>query len=159
MIGSIISTGFEKYFLCKNKSEMPYLKIKLLLQETIWNAYRNGYTDFYVNCEYGIPLWAAEIISALKFYNVIRLHIIVPYEEQTTNWTEEQRDRYYTSHQKADSIQFANTKYHEYCYEQADKMMIDHSDLVFVFGKDQPSNAELYATQTGIPVQRIIISK
>lgn len=159
MICSIISTGFEKYFLCKNENEMPYLKIKLLLRETIWNAYCNGYTDFYVNCEYGIPLWAAEIISALKFYNVIRLHIIVPYEEQATNWIENQRNRYYDSHQKADSIQFANTTYHEHCYDQADKMMIDHSDLVFIFGKDQLSDAELYATQMGTPVQRIIIAE
>lgn len=63
MICSIISTSFQKYFLCKNGSEMPYLKIKLLLQATIWNAYRNGYTDFYVNREYGV----AKIIYALKY--------------------------------------------------------------------------------------------
>lgn len=37
--------------------------------------YCNGYDTFQVNCEYGIPLWTAEIITALKMYNSIFLDI------------------------------------------------------------------------------------
>ncbi len=76
---TIISTGFENRLTCKNEYEKPYPEMKQILRETIWKAYCSGYTDFYVNCEHGIPLWAAEIICALKLYNNIKLHIIILY--------------------------------------------------------------------------------
>lgn len=87
MIYTIVSTGFENDIQCKNEHEPPYLGIKKRLREAIWEAYCGGAYEFYVNCEYGVPLWAAEMICALKMYNKIKLHIVVPYEEQC-------RDRY-----------------------------------------------------------------
>lgn len=82
MICTIISDGSELDRNCRNEKEKPYPEIKGRLRETIWKLFCEGYTEFYVNCEYGIPLWTAEIITALKLYNDIVLNIVVPFEEQ-----------------------------------------------------------------------------
>ena len=134
MICTIITTGAELLLKGKNEYEHPYRSIKEQLHEIIWQLFCTGYHEFYVNCEYGVPLWAAEFICALKMYNPITLHIAVPNEEQTVLWCEEWRDRYYAVHEKADSIAFVHIKYHDNCYRNADKMMIDESDMVLIFG-------------------------
>ena len=55
MICTIISTGEELLSECRNEHEKPCVKIKNQLREMIWELYCQGYTGFYVNCEYGIP--------------------------------------------------------------------------------------------------------
>lgn len=80
MICTIVSTGEELNILCKNEKETPYPEIKSKLREKIWELYCRGYNSFFMNCEYGVPLWCAEIVSAMKIYNDIELHIAMPYD-------------------------------------------------------------------------------
>ena len=94
MTCTIISIGEELNFRCKNENEPPYPEIKAKLREKIWGLYCNGYDRFWINCEYGVPLWCGEIITALAMYNDIKLSIAMPYEEQSTNWVEEHRERF-----------------------------------------------------------------
>lgn len=136
MTYTIVSTGYEKEFALKNEFEEPCVTIKQKLCDIIWEAFTGGVDSFYVNCEYGIPLWAAEIVCALKKYNNIYLYVIVPYEEQCRDWNENLRDRYYTVHEKADSVEFLDAQYYEDSYEEADKIMADNSDMVCIFGKN-----------------------
>lgn len=97
--------------------------------------YCKGYNEFYVNCEYGIPLWCAEIICALKQYNPIKLNVVMPYEEQSKNWCEEHRERFYNIHFQSDNVYMVNTHYHNKCYEESDTFMISKSNLVLIFEK------------------------
>ena len=143
MTCTIVTAGEELLLKCKNEHEPPYPELKAKLRELIWRLYCYGYTDFFVNCEYGIPLWSAETICALKLYNDIRLHIAVPYEEQTTEWSEEKRDRYFKVHELADSIKLMNTHYHPDCFYEAEKYMTDESDLLLLIGK-QGSCSDLF---------------
>lgn len=87
MTCTIISAGEELLLDNKNEHEPPYPMIKEKLRELIWELYCKGYHCFYVNCEYGVPLWTAEIIAALKMYNDITLNIVLPYEEQSIKST------------------------------------------------------------------------
>ena len=57
MICTITSTGEEILQGYKNEYEPPLADIKGKLREIIWSLYCNGYDSFYLNCEYGIPLW------------------------------------------------------------------------------------------------------
>lgn len=134
MICSIISTGFERALINKNEYEEPYLSIKKQLFEIISSAQTDGADSFYINSEYGIPLWTAEIICTLKKVNNISLNIIVPYEEQAAQWSENLRDRYFAVHEKADTIRFASTQYYNGCYATADKLLAEYSDIVYIFG-------------------------
>ena len=128
------STGEEILQDCKNEYEPPLADIKEKLREIIWGLYCNGYDSFYLNCEYGIPLWAGESICALKKYNDIKLNIVMPHEEQAKDWYDDQRERYFSVHSLADDVYMLNTRFYEGCYDEADEYMIDQSDLLLVFG-------------------------
>ena len=156
MICTIISDGSELDRNCRNEKEKPYPEIKGRLRETIWKLFCEGYTGYYVNCEYGIPLWTAEIITALKLYNDIDLNIVVPFEEQCRDWCEENRDRYYALHEKADNVVFACREFEEGCYDIAAEMMIDESDLAVIIGRSgSVDRLEKYAKRSGAAVRRI----
>ena len=111
-----------------NEYELPYSKIKEELRDTIWKLFCEGYTEFYSNCEYGVSLWAAETVIALKMYNDIKLHIVMPHEEQATQWPEEYRDRFFTVHEKADTVTIISNHYTEDCYEKAERYMRERAD-------------------------------
>ena len=154
MTCTILSSGDEFRTLCQNEWEQPFFGIKVIVQEKIWELYQKGYERFYVNCDYGTPMWAAEFILSLKAGNQIELHIMTPYEEQTTDWTEELRNRYFAIHEKADSVTLANTKYDPFCYFDTDEKMIDQSDLLLIFGGEKGAPlAEEYAKKKNIPIE------
>ena len=154
MTCTIISTGEELNLICKNENEPLYLEIKAKLREKIWNLYCKGYDSFWLNCEYGVPLWCGEIITALAMYNDIELNISMPYEEQSTNWGEEHRDRFFAVHADSDHVEVISNQYTEDCYELADEHMIDESDLVVIVGSpDQNNSLRKYAESMGVKVE------
>lgn len=154
MICTIISDGSEILQNYKNEFEPPYTEIKKQLREAVGELLFEGFDTFYVNCEYGVPLWAAEIICALKAYNNVTLNIVMPYENQADNWCEEHRDRFFNVHAKADSVVMADTQYYSDIYEIADEMMIDESDLLVAFGKNSnKSYAAVYARKKNVAIR------
>lgn len=153
MTCTIISSGDEFRTSCRNESEKPVIAVKAKVWEAIWSLYCGGYDRFYVNCDYGIPLWAAEWILSLKIGNKIELHIMIPYEEQTTEWLEEMRDRYFAVHAKADSVTMVSTQYDASCYQDTNERMIDESDVLLICGKrGSIPSAEEYAAKSGTAV-------
>ncbi len=70
--------------------------MKLELAQQIMVLRQQGVTHFSVACDYGIGLYAAEIINALRNDDPeLMLFCITPYEEQATKWTPELRERYF----------------------------------------------------------------
>lgn len=135
MTCAIMSNGDELNLKNKNEKDKPYPFLKSQIRNVIWKLYCSGYDEFYLNCEYGIQLWSAEIICALKIYNSIKLYILIPYEEQAINWCEDYRDRYYKVHLRSDDVHLINTHYHHKCYADVDEIMASKSDLLLVFGE------------------------
>lgn len=127
---TITSTGEENIL-----PEEECFIAKKKLREIILEAVNEGASDFYVNCEKGVPLWAAEIICGLKMHYPIRLHIIAPFEEQSTCWDENLRNRYFSMHENCDAVEFAVNRYNNYCYDIADEKMVDASDKVLIIGE------------------------
>lgn len=146
MTYAIISTGFENNSICENEHEKQCIMIKKILRECIWGAFTNGIDSFFLNCEKMIPLWAAEIVCAMKKYNNIKLNIIVPFEEQCLNWNEELRNRYYSVHSQADSVIFIEKQYNENCYLKSHEMMISRCDGILIF--EQAFNTETISFHT-----------
>ncbi|MGN1415702.1 MAG: SLOG family protein [Oscillospiraceae bacterium] len=140
---TITSTGFEEALLVHSEHERPIPGLKLILLNEIWKLYIKGVTDFYVNCERGIPLWAAEIICSLKMYNKIALHIVVPHENQAEDWTDDQHERYFQVHSKADSVEIISSQKYTGCYEDADRHMAEHCCGVLVISSGMCNDAEL----------------
>lgn len=142
MTCTILSTGFGMLSEEQNEFERPISEIKAFLREEIWRSYINGFSDFYVTCERGISLWAAEIICALKLYNPIRLHVAVPYEDQAADWDEALRDRYYNVHSKADTVEILSPRDYEGCVGDADRFMSRRSHAVMIVGGRYGSDEE-----------------
>ena len=105
MTCTIISNREELNIKCKNEEEQPYETIKEKVHDTLKNMILDGCCEFYVNSEKGIPLLAAEDLCSMKNNNPdVRINIVVPYENQSIDWSEELRDRYFSVHEKADSL-------------------------------------------------------
>ena len=157
---AIISDQTELTYVCKNEHEPPLRNLKIMILEKIGKMVGLGYDAYITNCDYGIPLWSSEIVVAMKMYNDIRLDIVIPYEEQTTNWIEEYRDRYYMVHEAADSVYLSSKRYCENCDEIAYQYMIDNSDAVLVFGKKSSDiSAVSYAQNKGRQIILIDITE
>ena len=153
MICAIISYGDEVQAKNRNEAEEPLRSMKRKVFELVQTLYTQGYDSFYTNCEYGIPLWASEAVALLKQFNPIELHIIMPFEEQAVHWSEDVRDRYFTLHEKADSVELGCTWYREDCFRMTEQKMIDRSDAVVICGKEGCiPDMEEYARQQRVKV-------
>ena len=70
--------------------------MKMELAQQIMVLRQQGVTHFSVACDYGVGLYAAEIINALRNDDSeLMLFCITPYEEQATKWTPALRERYF----------------------------------------------------------------
>ena len=70
--------------------------MKMELAQQIMVLRQRGVTHFSVACDYGVGLYAAEIINALRNDDPeLMLFCFTPHEEQATKWTPELRERYF----------------------------------------------------------------
>lgn len=158
MTCTIISVGTTSDIACYSEHEPPYIVVKNRLRNKIWQLYCRGYDRFWLNCEYGVPLWCAEIIIALQMYNDIVLNIAMPYEEQPVEWTEEQRERFFSAHISADNVVMISNYYTSNCYDLADIHMIDDSDIVLIVGNSKTKLfGDKYAREKGVPAEYLML--
>ena len=102
-----------------------------------------------------MPLWCGEIITALAMYNDVELNIAMPYEEQSTNWVEEHRERFFRIHAESDHVEIISHNYTDDCYGLADEHMIDESDLLLIVGTDSNCYGASYAKAKGVRIENI----
>ena len=70
--------------------------MKMGLAQQIMVLRQQGVTHFSVACDYGVGLYAAELINVLRDNDPeLMLFCVTPYEEQATKWTPELRERYF----------------------------------------------------------------
>ncbi len=152
MITCGIASSGEEVFL--SPVEQQILKQRLAL--IILHQHKWGCRDFYVNCNYGVPLWAAEIICKFKKYMHINLHISAPHEEQSSYWEEQHRDRYMRVHQMADTIAFVSFPHDPDSYQCADEFMVNKSTYLLMYGDpDSGTYVEEYAKDIGKIIEHI----
>lgn len=151
MICAIASSGEEVYL---SSAEAQVLKQRMFL--VLLSLFRQGYTDFYVNCNYGVPMWAAEMLCKMKMRFPIRVHIAAPHEQQCEHWLEHHRERYMAVHEKADTVTFVSKPDDSDSYRRADEYMAERSNLLLVY---DTQNIDLYivdyATDLDVQVQFI----
>ena len=70
--------------------------MKMELAQQIMVLRQQGVTQFYVGCDYGVGLYAEEIINVLRDNDPeLLLFCVTPHEEQATKWTPQLRERYF----------------------------------------------------------------
>ena len=129
-------SGADKCSFGLDEKHPDCISLKLRLLTKIADLYSEGVTDFVCNCEIGIPLWAAEMVLCSKSCHNVKLNIVTPYETQAALWTDEWRERYYTIHEKADSVTILNKQFSDTSYNDCNRYMIDNSDILLWAGSE-----------------------
>ena len=119
-----------------DEEHLDCIALKLCLANRIAEVHAGGVTNFVCNCEWGVLLWAAEAVIALKNTFDIRLNIVQPFEGQADRYSKEVRERFFNVHSRADSVITMHKKYYEDCYRDADIRMIDNSDILLTDDTD-----------------------
>lgn len=102
------------------------------LKDYITKKYNEGVRDFYSVCEQGTDLWAAEYVAEIiKKDRSVKLHCILPYEEQAAKWHSDIRELYYKVLEQADDTKFVSLRYSEGCLKKARLLTIDSSRYIF----------------------------
>jgi uncharacterized phage-like protein YoqJ len=144
-------TGKNIFQIGNGQSETYYktVDIKYAIYERVAEFAESGVTDFLCNAEYGFPLWACEILIALRDIreqhglSSFRVHIIKPYEEQGWDWSDDVHERFSEVHEKADAVLLLHRHYRDDCHERSERFMIDNCD--FLFCDDENHFAAQYA--------------
>lgn len=152
MITCTIASSGEEVFL--SPEEQQILKQRLAL--IILHQHSLGCDDFYVNCNYGVPLWAAELICRFKKHMHINLHISVPHEKQSRCWEEEHREQHLHVHRMADTIAIVSFPHDPDSDRRADEFMVENSTFLLMYGDpDAETYIEEYAKDIGKIVEHI----
>lgn len=116
----------------ENEDHPDCMKLKALLrQELVRLITEEGVTHFITGMALGIDLIAAELVLELKSeYPQITLESAIPYEEQASNWTVQQRERYYEIAGKCDQETILQTSYTDDCMKKRNHYMVDSSTFV-----------------------------
>jgi len=129
----------QDYYYGQDESHPACVSLKLALSERISELCSQGILDFFTNCEYGLSMWAAESIVAMRGFRdtPCRVHIIMPFEEQPLKYPDSVRERFYDLHAAADSVTMMNTQFTEDCYQETDEFMIKRSIMLLTDGGNE----------------------
>lgn len=127
------SSEFEEE---KHISEQLKGKIK---EQIDYLIEKEGITEFFCGMEEGADLFYADYVLSKKNKNDLKLHCVIPFEEQASFYSEEDRDLYFSVAQRSDSETIINKKRVHGCKEKRDNFMLEKSDVViFLFDMISP---------------------
>ncbi|MCI1268822.1 MAG: DUF1273 domain-containing protein [Ruminococcus sp.] len=105
--------------------------IKLRISQIVSQLITVGVTEFITDCEFGVPLWGAEIVLAHKIFRPdVLLRTYLPYENQAAKWTPDWRRRYFDIQKNADDCVIYNNS--GLCMQSLN----DDADIVLYIGND-----------------------
>lgn len=154
MACTIISNGSERQ-IPGNEYEPPFTTIMTELKAVMEQLVQEGHRKFYTTAEWGVPLWAGEVLFALRLkYPDISICIVAPHEEQAKDWSEAWRERYFRLHRIANEVVMIHQQWCEEAEADAIQYALKRSDLLYIFGKPEDELlAESMALEMGINVK------
>ena len=113
-------------------AKVPEIKEKL--NTVISQLTQEGYTDFYNGGAIGFDMLAAEaVLEMKKMHPHIRLHIIVPCENQSQRWSQDNIDRYNAIITLADEVKILSPFYFNGCMQVRNRYMVDNSSVCIAY--------------------------
>jgi len=111
-----------------NPEDVPFVAEKL--SEEILKCIENGIRRFYAGGAIGFDTLAARCVLALKEeYPDTELHIIMPCENQTRGWSEENKAAHSDILSKADEIKCLSDNYYTGCMQARNRYMVENSSV------------------------------
>lgn len=129
------------------KLDMPEEQVRLLLEDAIQEAVRDGFTTYISGMAKGVDLVAAEIILRLRETDPrLKLVCAMPFEGFGQRWGGGWTEWMRRVLDKADNIHYVNKKYSPAVFQQRNRWMVDRSSLVIAVFNGEPGGTR--ATMT-----------
>lgn len=105
--------------------------LKAVLCEQVTKLMQAGITDYYSGMADGSDVWLSQVVLALREKNpALKLHCVLPCEEQADKWSDLAQKRYYSILAQADEISYVSRKYYNGCMLARKRRLVDSTDLV-----------------------------
>lgn len=90
-----------------------------------------GVTDFLSGMAQGVDLWSSQIVLDIKKRNpALKLHCILPCEEQESKWPESTQEQYRALLRQADDVVYVSREYDRNCMLKRNRYLVDHSSIL-----------------------------
>ena len=114
-----------------NNEDIDFQILKRRLFTTIENLIEDGCRVFYSGMAKGFDIIAAEAVLYFKQkLGDIKLICAVPFENQEITFSSDWKNRYNSILQSCDEVIVLSKDYHNGCYQNRNKFMVDNSDYV-----------------------------
>lgn len=139
--------------------QKDYYRVMFLLRQAVENKIKEGYSDFYAGGALGFDTLAAQTVLRLKMiYKDIRLHLLLPCENQADKWPRQDRQVYEKIIKDSDSVTYISKEYTPYCMNQRNRALVDNACYCIAYCT-QPEGGSAYtigyAMDQNIPVDNI----
>lgn len=109
-----------------NESDPRCVTLKAVLAEHVRNLVAAGITIFYSGMADGSDVWLSQIVLDLRKENpALRLHCILPCQEQADKWGTSAQERYCSILVQADSADYVSRKYYDGCMIDRNHRLVD----------------------------------
>ena len=130
MIYTCCFTGHRPENLFNNECDTES-SINERIVSAVESAICDGYNRFLCGGCRGADFMFAEAVISLKSkYPDIKLEFVLPCRNQSENWNRDDRDRYSSLLDAADSVICLNDTYTKDCMLERDRYLVDHSTLL-----------------------------
>ncbi len=107
--------------------------LELILEQKI--------SEFWIVLDQGLPCALSELILSLKPSFQLSLTCLIPFEEQHIDWSDTERERYFSILQHCDQEYLLSSRFSVDCYQQSVKKLMEHCGLLFVVWGGKPGDA------------------
>lgn len=105
--------------------------LKNTLESQILQLIDRGVTDFYTGLAQGVDTWAAQIVLQLRERNPgLRLHCVLPCQDQTENWEAVAKELHQHIQHQADTVVTLSEKYYDGCMLVRNRYLVDHASVL-----------------------------
>ncbi len=152
-VNSICFTGHRE--LSGIEKKLLAIRLSKILTKL---ARDHGLRDCYAGGAIGFDTVAAlTVISVKRRIPELKLHLILPCENQEKSWNEEQKTAYYLVKEQADSVRVLAPFFYNGCMQMRNRELLESADLCIAYLRSGTSsggslNTVLQATKLGIPV-------
>ncbi|WP_313162561.1 SLOG family protein [Sedimentibacter sp.] len=122
-------------FMELSHDNSDYIKLESKLKEICVSLIEDfSVTHFIGGMKFGLEQASAEIVLELKTkFSGVTLEGVVPYENYTINWSESQRDKYYSIMQNIDKEVMLQHNFSHDCMIKRDLYMINKSKYIILY--------------------------
>jgi len=114
-----------------DESDSRCVALKDALTKQIMELAKAGITDYYCGGADGVDCWAALIILKQRENDpTLRLHCILPYEQQAEKWSNFAKERYRFILEQADSVKYVSQQYYNGCFLERNHQLVEAADLL-----------------------------